>query len=584
MKPRDIIRENFTFIGLLIFVCVIVYLNALNGEFSVVDDLSGFVKNEQIRNLSGSLKTFQIETVAYSLSYHLFGISPFPLHLNSLILHIGVTILAFISISMLFGKEISLISSLLFAVHPVNTEAVSWISGVPYLYRTLFAYLIIIPYLIYKQNKNNLYFIIAMTIFSLALILTKSPWILVIPMALVVIDQFFLEKKISIKSFLKLSLFVIPVAIFYLISLQESYTMRVSYRRDGTHTVMNQQALTPMLESYPYTIYSLLKLYIFPKNLTIYYDGNIITDTTYISMFVTTALFILSIAYFWKKNRKVAGLFIILPVLIAPTFSPVKVTWFIAERYLYLGAGFFCVLMAMLILKLEDKTKMKYLSVVLTVSLLVIYSIRTISRNNDWSSPKSLALATIKTSPYSVRSYNDLGGAYAMKGDFETAIKYYEKALEVNPSNTAMRNLGYIYLQNGFPEFTVGKDEETAEIDPNLYQTLFNQGVSEFQNGQHRIALYYLSKALEVNPSFVDAIGVVGAIYLKENKLDFASKQFKNFLKIDPRRDMPFYMLGSIEYKKGNFQAAREYLIKTLEINPDHAEAQQNLKMLEKMK
>ena len=583
-KIKNILRENKFFIILLVFVCAAVYFNVLAGEFLVVDDLSGFVNNEQIRNLPESLKNLQIQTTVYALSYQFFGINPLPLHLISLFLHIGVTILVFIFLYLLFGKEVSLIASLLFAVHPVNTEAISWISGAPYLYHALFTYLIIISHLVYKQNKNNLYFFTAITLFSLALVIIRSPWVLVMPIALVIIDQFFLEKKISFKSFSRLLLFAIPIIIFYLTSFQESYTTRVSYRQDGTHSAMNQQSLKPVIESYPYTIYSMLKLYLFPRDLTVYYDGNIITNMIYVSMFIVSILFVCFIVYSWRKNRRTAGLLIILPLLIAPTFSPIKITWFIAERYLYLGSAFFCTLVAMLVLKLEDKTKIKHLSLILTILLLTIYSARTILRNNDWKDSKSLALATIKTSPYSVRPYNDLGGVYFMEKNIEKAKEYYQKALEVNPSsNTAMSNLGLIYLQNGLPEFAVKTAEEITGLDSEPYQQPFNQGTNAFQNKQNRLALYYFSQALAVNPSFVEAIDAAGIVYLKENEIDFAIQQFKKSLKIQPNREESLYMLGFAEYKKKNFQVAKEYLIKTLEINPDHTEAQQNLKMLEEV-
>lgn len=574
---KEILVQNILPIGLLVFLCVAVYFNGLGGEFAVVDDLTSFVENEENRDLVRNFKALDLQLIVYSLSYRLFGINPLPLHLVSLTLHAIVTILAFISLYTLFGRGISLIASLLFAVHPVNTETVTWISGSPYLWNTLFAYLVIVPFILYRRwrgGRRYRHLITSAIIYVLALILVRSPWTLIVPPALVVIDQFFCSKKLSFRSGARFLLFIIPALIFFFGVIYSRQVERSAPEEGITSVTLNQQSLT-RLQSYPYTIYSMWKLYIFPKDLTIYYDGNPITNVTRASMFVVSAIFIIAIIYFWKKNRKVVGTFLMLLVLIAPALSPFRLTWFIAERYLYFGTVFFGALVAMLLLQLEKKTGIKRLSVILTALLVITYSFRTIVRNNDWKTPKALALATIKTSPYSVRAYNDLGNIYLMEEDYERATQYYREALEIFPrSGTAVHNLGIVYLRSGIPDMP-----ETA--DPVRFQQLFTKGVNAFRDKFYEDALFYFGEALRINPNSAEANEAAGSIYAVRGKLDFAFKHFSQAIELDPTKELSWYMLGRIEQKWENIEAARKYFTRTLDVNPEHLGAREGLEKIQ---
>ncbi|MFC1711474.1 tetratricopeptide repeat protein [Patescibacteria group bacterium] len=576
---KKILKKNIKIILLLTFLSFLVYFNSLKGDFAVVDDLFGFVKNEQIRNLPSTLKTLNLQNIVFSISLHFFKINPLPLHIFSLLLHIVIVVLSFLTIFQLFNKKVAIFASLLFTTHPINTEAIAWISGSIYLYNALFAFLTILSYLIFKKSQKLGFLLLSLLIYSLGIVLVRSPWVLATPLALLIIDQFLLEKSWSLSSLKKLGLFLIPMLIFYFSYVYKQQVERINPRQSIGY--MNQQSLKPVIESYPYTVYSLAKQYAFPKTLTIYYDGNKLSKTDYTLMYLVFTLYIAALLYCFKKDKKIAGTLLLLLILLAPTFSPKKIIWFFADRYLYLGSAFYCALIAYILLKIEKKTKIKNLTLISIVVITFLFSVRTIIRNNDWKNPKSLALATISTSPLSVRPYNDLAGAYYLEGNWKKAIEYYEKALLVFPnSNTAISNLGLIYLEKGLPDSLFAFNDLEEKSNPVSAEANFQAGNEYFNKEDYRMALYYLVSAATTNPQHEKTWQLLGTIYMKNKDISEAEKVFINLSSINPQSEIAFYNLGYIEFTKKNYTQALSYLEKTLEINPLHQGALDNLEVV----
>ena len=138
---------------LLSLFSFLAYANSLGGEF-VFDDTEQIVENQNIRSWDNLAKAFTTHvwqfrehpgtlnvplplpyyrplfTVMLTMEYHLFGLWPQGWHLASLLLHICCAIGVFFVIREMSRQNVlALFASLLFAVHPIHAESVSWISG-----------------------------------------------------------------------------------------------------------------------------------------------------------------------------------------------------------------------------------------------------------------------------------------------------------------------------------------------------------------------------------------------------------------------------------------------------------------------
>jgi len=440
----------------------------------------------------------------------------------SVLLHISITLLVFVFTYLVWNKKIAKISSLIFAVHAINTEAVTWISGAPYLYYALFTFIILILYVLYFKGKGNKYLYLAAVIYIVEMLMMRSPWVLVPPMALVILDQLILRQKFDLSKLWWVILFAIPVSIYLMVYFEDAYAARLEARSGGgTRITLHTQALKPVVEGYPYSTYLMGQLYLFPKTLSVYYDGMEVTTFLYYSMFIGFGLYLGAVIFFLKKNRQVAGILVVLPVLMAPAYSPIKITWFLAERYLYSGTAFVGVLVAMGVIWLQKKYEKEYVVYGVLPLILVALSIRTIVRNNDWQDTVSLSYANMKSSPLSVRPYNDMGGHYYYKGEVMVAVDWYEKALKVIPtSGTAINNLGYIYFELG--PLIFWDTLQWPQSDPEKAQALYDQGVSIMEEGgDPRTISYFFNKSLVFNPDNVEVTLQTANMY---NSLGFPNQ------------------------------------------------------------
>lgn len=542
---KKITSYNWHFILLLAILCILVYFNSLDNQLTLVDDMQGIVFDPDIQDLVATAKKLNLQKTTYALSYNFFGYDPLPIRINSVVLHVLTTILVFYFVYMVWGRKISYIASLVFAVHPVNTEAVTWISGSPYLYYGLFAFLIFDLYMLYYHNRKRKFLFVALGIYIIEMLVMRSPWVLVPPLGLVILDQLILEKRFDVSRLWWVILFAIPISIYLMTYFGSALENRILARTaGGTRITMHTQALKPVIEGYPYSTYLMSKLYVFPKTLSVYYDGMEVTTGLYVSMYTAFVLYAALTLYLLRKNRQLAGMLIMLPFLIAPAYSPLKITWFLSERYLYSGTAFIGVLLAIGILYLKKKTNNRYLAYGILGLILVLLTVRTVLRNDDWQNTETLSYANMEAAPLSVRPYNDLGGHHYYQGDIKKAIEWYEKGLTVVPtSGTAINNLGFIYFELG--PLIFWDDLDWPPTDVERARELYDNGVKIMQEeGEPRTVSYFFNKSLLYNPADINVVLHTAEMYNSLGMEEHAMKLFQHALAIDPENE---YALNAVE-------------------------------------
>ena len=453
--------HHLDFIVMLAILTFAIYANSLRGAF-VSDDFAVYVSGEATKSILAALKTLTWYRILSAVNFTLFGISPVALHIVSVTLHLMAVLLFFIFSSMFFSKKVAMFSAVLFAAHPLATEAVSWISGNAYLITAIATFASLICYSIYKKSSKIIWLYVTYGIFVSALVFIRGPHVLVIFPMLLVLDQFLLEKKFNLKSALMLLPLLIP-ALLYLFTMRSLIEFRLQ-----TVGPNLDQAKTSYLVSLPYSLYMSAKFLIFPWKLTLYHDAEPISQTLLFIMRATAVLILGSVILNYRKHRIVVGLILMALASFAYMLTPIQVAWFFAERYLYIAIGMFAILLSLLLVKIEEKERVRNLALWLVVIITVFYSARTIMRNSDWKTNKSLWESTAKVVPLSARNYNNLGDVYYKEGSIGASINAFKYALKLDPNYAdAAHNLGNTYYKIG--------DLENAEV--------------------------YMRKALELNPT-----------------------------------------------------------------------------------
>ncbi len=499
-----ILKDNKLLILILAIIVFLAYFPLLGGQFLNMDDENGIVYNANIKNLSYMFQTGRLYNIETALLYKLVGLNGGVFHATSIIWHFINTVLFFLFVYILLGKEKALISSLLFAVHPLASEAVGWISAQHYLHITLFMLLILISHTLYKRSNQTKYYIGEILIYLLATLILRNAQSLTIPFVLLVFDQFVLEKKINFKSALKTAPIFIAGGILAYFSVFGLFNTRVVDLREDYY--FNPTQGTPILNRTPYIIFTIADLMVLPVALTVYREGNAISTGMYVFMTLfTIAVFVLS-AVNLKKHRSIVGFFLMIIMSTLPSFSPIAIAWFVAERYLYFATTIFCILLATFLLWAEKKYKIKNFAITATVILSMIYSVKTAIRANELKNSKNLWVATQKVSPYSYRVYNNLGDVYTREGNYDLAIENFKMSVSLQPDYAdAVHNIGYIYMLKSDMENAKKYLEKSFEMNPRLYGSAYKLGVIAYKTGDYKTAKMYFEKVLQLSPTDASA-------------------------------------------------------------------------------
>lgn len=433
---------------LLITACIFVYANSLNGAF-VSDDIGGITGNPETFIFNWSSPSAILNTLAIRLG----GENPLLHHTFSIVLHIINTCLAFIFLKLFFTNKASFLGALLFAVHPIHTAAVTWISGRGYL---VLAFFILVPYLLYykfRDRKNYfLYYLLSLAMFSYYMQIESFGFCCAFPFIIIASDIYL--KKVKRNWLLWFPLLIILALRIY--TGTGLIAERITAIMDMTVFSSKPIDMLEMLLIYDwntawvfpaYAIFANLGFLIFPLKLTLYHEPTFIFVDTVSFWIALTIVFVISLFYWGIKRRRTIWFIIVMYLLfILPTLSPVLISWLVAERYLYLPS----LALSMAIALIYEKTKWKKTFMVLFVCLFCFFTIRTILRNNDYRTPETFWKKTIEVSPFSHRAYNNLGTLYALEERYDEALEAYKKSINIKPDyEMALGNIASIYKKQG---------------------------------------------------------------------------------------------------------------------------------------
>jgi tetratricopeptide (TPR) repeat protein len=282
------------------------------------------------------------------------------------------------------------------------------------------------------------------------------------------------------------------------------YVSKIGYRVSAVEAQSYQSSggmFNPFVQI-PVAIGSYLKLIFWPAKLTLYQTEMSFTRGQFIVFLLTFLAFLGATIWGYLKNKTVFFWLAFFFITLLPTLTPLKISWIVAERYVYLGTLGIIVVVAVLfdkILKLNENAKMVgYFALVIIVASL---SVRTIIRNRDWKSEDTLWIATAQVAPSGQQIHNNLGDVYARQGDFDRAVAEFKTAIEINPNYAdAYHNLANTYQQMGQADAAVANYEKALSINPQLWQSYQNLAAIAFDRGDFQKALENIKKALEIDP------------------------------------------------------------------------------------
>lgn len=390
-----------------------------------------------------------LRTISYAFDYGIFGSSPAGFRLMNMMYHVLVVVLVFLFVRS-FSREpfVALVAAALYALHPVQTDAVAYISGRRDILAALFGMIALLSFLCYLRNRRFSFFFLAFTgaLFS---ILSKESGV-VVPLLLALLWG--VEEREGAAS-KKILFFVGAFLLFSLIALWV-------VRWGGSPLVLGDKpqfhgnnAWTHYLTAltlFPYY----LKQTLFPLQLIL--DNANYPLVSHINAKIicsVIALFLYGILVFllwYKRYRRLVFYLLFFVVSLAPMLQIVPLHEIVADHYLYFPLVGFCALAGEIGVAAWKNLARKKHAISATAIVLILlgaypwYTYRTTTRINELANIYTALAADSKWRPLSFRGLYTVGAFFLENGFPDIAYQYYQAALQTGYYDSSL--LGNIVL------------------------------------------------------------------------------------------------------------------------------------------
>jgi len=164
-------------------------------------------------------------------------------------------------------------------------------------------------------------------------------------------------------------------------------------------------------------------------------------------------------------------------------------------------------------------------------------------------------------------AHKALGLAYLSKGWLQKSIKANRKAIELNPNNDqAVGNLGWCYFWTGEFEKAMEWFKRSLALDPALPFSYIQMGWIYLGLDDYVQAEQWLNNASELQPHNFDTNYGLITCYLAQGQYQKAVKRSQEWLSMEPNNSYILSMAGLVELFSGNYEQAKQYYQKSIEI------------------
>jgi tetratricopeptide (TPR) repeat protein len=534
-----------TFLVFLILVTTfLVYSPSLRNGF-IWDDNHLIVNDQFIRSFKNTPRIFQshlfpevggsnfyrpLQTLSFMMDYAIWGLNPFGYHLTNLIFHMLSVLLVCFLAGRIFGdSDAGLLAGLIFAVHPINTEAVTYIAGRADPMSAFFFMAALGMYMRHREGRDKTAsLILSITLFIMAL-LTKEA-VLVFPLVLILYDALILNQD-------HISLKAVGNYIPYLLVLVIYAVFRLFIK--GVPLGFAGQL---PLHVYVFTISKVIVLYlgilIFPLTLHMeriqLFEPYIGQPQVIFSLIVLALIIILSV-FAYRRSKKIFFFISFFFITLMPMLNLTFLNAVMAEHWLYLPAVGLYSLAAFGAVR--SRPPMKKFIMIIAVLFLGFCVIRTTLRNIEWGNEIQFYKDMLRHSPYSARGHVNMGGIYIAKNNLKLAREELETASRLNP------------------------------LDPFSYHML---GIVDYEEGKKKDAMKHWKQALDIAPFHRATIFAANICLYSDNK------RFRRLLRTvreHPKCVMANYRLSKIYIENGLYMEALDRLESLLKTDPEYTDA-----------
>ena len=594
----------------------LVYTNTLHGEF-VYDDRRQISRNTLIQDDSQFWRAMTSDVWAFKggdqavsnywrpsfvlwmiLNFRAFGLSTFGWHLANILLHLAVVTLAFALLRRLdLSRPVAGAIALIFAVHPVHSESVAWISGAPDL--ILCAAMVGSMWFVklMGEEKTPLRWTVAIALYLVALgakeVAILYPLIVV---ALLWRRTGSGEQGVTWKRALSIAWPFVAAAVAYFI-IRRSILGSIEQLPEGGASLGGTILTTPAVFAF------YLRQLVFPYWIGPSYPLRAVTTANIGVGNCLIPLVVSIVAGWWmirmarrSKTARIGLALFLIPLLPAMNIAAFHPEQLVHDRYLYVPLLGFLLLtlpaLASLLQRVwgERVSRGPLLVYIFAVIVGVPLAAQTVRYNRAWTSNLALWEWGVRSDPNSAFNYQQHGVYLHEAKRLEEAIGAFNRSIEIGPSAPAYTARGSTLIdQKRFPEAERDLREVTsrqvAQVAPyTMYQAYEGLAICFTQQGKLNQAADSIAEARgrlqQYTAALTEKLAVI--LYLGGQKQEALNQlnavRAQGRTETLPESRLIFYRLGLLNVELGHPQDARddfqEFLMLTRNtLTPDIAKA-----------
>lgn len=557
------------------------------GKIMTTDAYDSYYKEMNAgQQLSGG-RYRPLSEVIFAIEHAIFGETadhPIPMqrHLVSVIFFVLCVLAIFYFLSKFllkkfkYGEDMAFLAAILFAIHPIHTEVVANVKSLDEILSILFICLTFIFSLRYLDNKQPIDLILGLISFFLALLAKEYAVALIILLPLVF---YLLRKKTFVEFFLTYVFFFIVLIIYLGLRghavgfnghvytneiLDNPYLLASKTQQLGTELFVLFKYLWllivpyPLLSDYSYCMIPYQNLFSIPV---------ILTELLYMGI-LAWGIWLIT-----KKNPLAFAVFFYLFNLAIVSNLIMDIGATMGERLIFHSSLGFVIVAAYGLIELVKKwdiEKKRALVFGVTGALVIVCGWETMARNLQWNSDVSLFTHDVKIGTNSIMLNGNAGARYIemaqntkdslkKRDKLDTAIIYLRKSIYLHKKSayvSSYLNLGDAYYELQMPDSA----EKYWRVVRSAYPTYPN-----LSNYFYLLGRQYLS---------------VGTRSGQQHNFTEATHLIRKGIVVSPKDAELWYNLGGAYFTWGKYDSAYYAWNKTLQINPNHAEAKKGLSVL----
>lgn len=275
-------------------------------------------------------------------------------------------------------------------------------------------------------------------------------------------------------------------------------------------------------------------------------------------------------------------------LILAPTSSVVPLfTETVAERRMYLPSAAVIALVVLGLRALLDRlarggeaaVRLAAALAVAGVAMLVtILAFLSWQRLHDYRTVLAIWTDSAAKAPRSPVAQNNLGMALAFAGRVDEALTHFREALSLDPGRPLSHyNLGFTLAHQGkYPE-AIGYLREALRLNPRDAGAHYALATTLVATGAHAEGVRHFEEALALRPDDAEVHRETANALVPEGDLGGAARHYEEAIRLDPSDFRAHSKYGNLLTSLGRHAEAADHYREALRLNPKDARTRNNL-------